>query len=476
MDLTKHQESGENKNPLISSITPLLTWCRIWANSTNRQETNQSLPRIWILEGVSCLGKSSFTNGEVLTNLRNNGLVQVRNLDYYDLVVKQGKGQGPSLGPLHYNFPLDGASLSMELDDQSASALAHIARKHLSPYWSNQYRTFLNNQLDEAIRDGLDKGSDYLIVFDRCGISDVLYNALFKYYDRADKKMLDGDRPSRFIYGIERAIVDATRSKEMASLTEFQLALRGYISLAIFLPRDHKVIEERMRKRGTVLDHNLLNTYPNYVQDQITMFQTFERMTKVMAREYQDECDTQRFPFRKPSIHIVELDNHEYVSHGITRFDQHHDKYLERLQLVMEDKIFGPITYAHEGDAGFDIEFEPFPLPALVNGHYLWEARLKLAVNWDRIPKNVYLQLVIRSSWAKKSLTVLGGVIDHGYNGPIFALIQNVGVGRVIVQPTDRVVQGIFKTYYQPPRCQFLTSGSRGQAGFGSTDQYRNGQ
>ena len=89
------------------------------------------------------------------------------------------------------------------------------------------------------------------------------------------------------------------------------------------------------------------------------------------------------------------------------------------------------------------------------------------------IPEGTYGQLHIRSSLAKKGLTVLAGVIDADYRGPIGVILQNLGTDPFSFKPGDNpVAQIVLNRISTPPIQEVLTLDSTNrQGGFGSTNQ-----
>ena len=87
----------------------------------------------------------------------------------------------------------------------------------------------------------------------------------------------------------------------------------------------------------------------------------------------------------------------------------------------------------------------------------------------------VWCQLHARSSIARKKLQLLGGVIDSGYRGELFAVLHNFGFVPRLVEEGERYAQVIFYAAIRP-RVEYIQQfdqqidGSiRGDTGFGST-------
>ena len=89
------------------------------------------------------------------------------------------------------------------------------------------------------------------------------------------------------------------------------------------------------------------------------------------------------------------------------------------------------------------------------------------------IPEGSYGQLHIRSSLAKKGLTVLAGVIDADYRGPICILIRNLGTDTLTFTPGDDPVAQIVLNQIITPLVQEVPEldVTTRQGGFGSTNR-----
>jgi dUTP pyrophosphatase len=89
-------------------------------------------------------------------------------------------------------------------------------------------------------------------------------------------------------------------------------------------------------------------------------------------------------------------------------------------------------------------------------------------------PDNIWCQIVARSSAAKKSLMVIGGIIDSGYQGDLFAVLHNFSLIPRFVRYGERYAQVIFYPAIRPniKNVFIFSKGSeRGNTGFGSTGQ-----
>src|SRR5690349_23142364 len=89
------------------------------------------------------------------------------------------------------------------------------------------------------------------------------------------------------------------------------------------------------------------------------------------------------------------------------------------------------------------------------------------------IPEGSYGQLHIRSSLAKKGLTILAGVIDADYRGPVGILIRNLGTDPFTFTPGDPPVAQIVLNRIITPQVQEVQelNTTKRHGGFGSTNQ-----
>jgi len=99
-------------------------------------------------------------------------------------------------------------------------------------------------------------------------------------------------------------------------------------------------------------------------------------------------------------------------------------------------------------------------------------ARTGLAV---AIPDGFYGRLAPRSGLAtKQGLDVLAGVIDSDYRGELCCLLYNAGDETVELPPESKICQLIVERIILPAPvwADDLDETSRGQGGFGSTDDW----
>lgn len=116
------------------------------------------------------------------------------------------------------------------------------------------------------------------------------------------------------------------------------------------------------------------------------------------------------------------------------------------------------------GAAGFDLAAdEPFTIPP--NGRVLVSTGVSMA-----IPPDHYGQILPRSSWASKGITVDGGVIDSDYRGEIKVILVNTTDSPYSVLWGDRIAQIVVLPILTPAvQVRSLDKTARGTGGFGST-------
>ena len=130
---------------------------------------------------------------------------------------------------------------------------------------------------------------------------------------------------------------------------------------------------------------------------------------------------------------------------------------------------------AHKEDACIDFfvpnDFEK----TTVKPHESIFINLKIKVGF---PMGFALILKDKSGIAKnRKLTVLGGVIDSGYKGEIICQLCNTSEKNVIIEPGDKIVQGLFlpiciaqpKIVSEEEYEKIVGETERGTGGHGST-------
>lgn len=126
--------------------------------------------------------------------------------------------------------------------------------------------------------------------------------------------------------------------------------------------------------------------------------------------------------------------------------------------------------YATVGSAGFDIKAnidEPIRLKPL-------ERVLVPTGLYVALPDDYELQIRPRSGMAAKyGVTVLNtpGTIDSDYRGEIKVILANLSDTPYMVNPGERIAQGVLSTYTKAvwDEVETLDETSRGNGGFGST-------
>ena len=134
----------------------------------------------------------------------------------------------------------------------------------------------------------------------------------------------------------------------------------------------------------------------------------------------------------------------------------------------LHEKAIAP-SYATEGSAGFDLHSIQ---SNIINPGAFVMVQTGLSLE---IPEGYELQIRPRSGLAAKyGITVLNspGTIDSDYRGEIKVLLINLGTSKYILQPYDRIAQGVLAKL--PDQAHFVESDSlsetkRGTGGFGST-------
>ena len=134
--------------------------------------------------------------------------------------------------------------------------------------------------------------------------------------------------------------------------------------------------------------------------------------------------------------------------------------------LLLDEKAVLP-TYAHDGDAGFDLfSIEKIKLAPR-------ETKLIHFGLAAEIPQDYFVSFRDKSGLASKfGLHVLGGVIDSGYRGEWIAIMINLGKDDYTFQVGDKVAQAILQPAPQAEISKvtkFVEITTRGKGGFGST-------
>ena len=143
------------------------------------------------------------------------------------------------------------------------------------------------------------------------------------------------------------------------------------------------------------------------------------------------------------------------------------------LYLSNYDKSWGPMTYAHPTDTGFDIRACNEKDIILNHGE-----RIIVPTGFKIMPQEGYaLQIRARSGNAIKlglSLTNGVGTIDNGYLGEVGIIVLNTGNSPLTITRGMKIAQGIVEPVYQfefeeVKTEEELGSSERDKGGFGST-------
>ena len=143
------------------------------------------------------------------------------------------------------------------------------------------------------------------------------------------------------------------------------------------------------------------------------------------------------------------------------------------LYLSNYDKSWGPMTYAHPTDTGFDIRAcNDKDITVNVGERVVVPAGFKI------VPQEGFaLQIRARSGNALRlglSMPNGLGTIDNGYLGEIGVLVVNVGTEPFVISRGMKIAQGVVEPVYQFEFEEVsseadLGSSDRGEGGFGST-------
>lgn len=122
-------------------------------------------------------------------------------------------------------------------------------------------------------------------------------------------------------------------------------------------------------------------------------------------------------------------------------------------------------TKAHETDAGWDLYADN----AVVIGPGE-TGMIDLGIAAE-IPEGYFALIRDRSSMARKSLAVLGGVVDSEYRGSIKVVLHNSGKSEFSVEPGDKIAQALILPVptVKVVEVKSLSDSARGEGGFGST-------
>lgn len=141
-----------------------------------------------------------------------------------------------------------------------------------------------------------------------------------------------------------------------------------------------------------------------------------------------------------------------------------------KIKFNAEDSRDVPV-YQTEGSAGFDL----YASHALEDPIGIFPGKSTLIPTGIRveIPNGYEIQVRSRSGMAlKKGVFVLNspGTIDSDYRGEIGVILFNTSASRFVVNPGDRIAQGVLsKVYTAVFEDEELSDTGRDSGGFGST-------
>ncbi len=132
---------------------------------------------------------------------------------------------------------------------------------------------------------------------------------------------------------------------------------------------------------------------------------------------------------------------------------------------------------AHPTDAGMDLFFCPDnEEPVTVRGSRtcLLQTGLKIEV-----PEGYMLEVKNKSGIASKKQLVTGAcVVDSGYDGELFVNLHNIGERAQVVEPGQKIAQGVFVKIEQPMLIEISEDNiyggttARGTGALGSTGDF----
>jgi dUTP pyrophosphatase len=146
--------------------------------------------------------------------------------------------------------------------------------------------------------------------------------------------------------------------------------------------------------------------------------------------------------------------------------------------MAMTDKIhtaeytgdIGQMYQAYPGDAGFDLAYNG-DTPLEVAPQTLAKIPTGVCV---AMPEGMYAIITGRSStFAKRNLLTPVSIIDSGFRGELFAVVQNFGTETQQIQPGERVIQLLpmfnVASVLRWNRVSSLSPSVRAEHGFGSS-------
>ena len=130
---------------------------------------------------------------------------------------------------------------------------------------------------------------------------------------------------------------------------------------------------------------------------------------------------------------------------------------------------------AHSTDAGMDFFFCP-PSGDLSKSISPGQSVLLQTGIMIQVPDNCMLQIMNKSGIASKKHLITGAcVVDEGYTGEVFVNLHNVGTEPTLIEPGQKIAQGVFVRIEKPPLFEIENENiydeqtSRGSGALGST-------
>ncbi len=132
---------------------------------------------------------------------------------------------------------------------------------------------------------------------------------------------------------------------------------------------------------------------------------------------------------------------------------------------------------SYDTDAGMDLFFCPeqrSPISIEPGQSVLLGTGLKI-----QVPINHMLQVMNKSGIASKKQLIAGAcVVDEGYDGEIFVNLQNIGKQTTLIEPDQKIAQGVFVRIQRPDLYEIRQDNiygqetSRGSGALGSTGNF----
>lgn len=132
---------------------------------------------------------------------------------------------------------------------------------------------------------------------------------------------------------------------------------------------------------------------------------------------------------------------------------------------------------SYSTDAGMDLFFCPekrSPISIEPGQSVLLSTGLKI-----QVPVNHMLQVMNKSGIASKKQLIAGAcVVDEGYDGEVFVNLQNIGTKTTLIEPDQKIAQGVFVKIERPDLYEIREDNiygqktNRGSGALGSTGNF----